>query len=230
MLALLPLRLAALARGQVRQSSSLWRKEMVRGDAEGRYRIGRRVRKPTMPVRLETVLGVSNFKHGVILPDGHVIPWYGKPGNELVEFWRQKVAEWRALLELRRRRGLPEVFSCPRCEGVLSRYARVDEFDELFAEDWYYCPTPSCAIDEARVRKTLTVAAVHVVSGIAEEDVWRKAKRRADIAAGIPVQMPNPPRKVVSKVSDLGSLQRSEVDAVAEAMRRLREQRARIKG
>jgi len=208
-------------------SASLWRKERLYTSADGRYRVHRRVRKPTMPVRLEAVLGVGKFKHAVLLPDGHVIPWYGKPSNDFIEFWRQKVAEWRALLELRRGRGLPEVFCCPRCEGVLSRHARVDDFDELFAEDRYYCQTSSCAINEARVRKTQTVATVHVVRGILEEDMWRRAKRQADIAAGVPVQMPNPPRKAVSKVANL--YQRPEVDAVAEAMRRLREERAKAR-
>lgn len=231
MLRLSPMKLTAntlLARAHVRHSSSLWRKEYLYKNVDGRYRIHRLANKPTMPVRLEAVLGVKNkaFKHGVLLPDGHVIPWYGKPGHELIEFWRQKVAEWRAMLELRRGRDLPEVFSCPRCQGALSRLPRADGFDELFAEDIYFCKTPSCAIAEAKVRKTKTVAIVHILKGIVEDRLWRRRKRRADILAGLPVPTPRPPRQRESKVTGLLSVQRPEMEAVAKAMQRMREARA----
>lgn len=231
MLRLAPTRLTAhslTARAHVRHSSSLWRKEYLYKNADGRYRIHRLSNKPTMPVRLEAVLGVKNkaFKHGVLLPDGHVIPWYGKPGHELISFWRQKVAEWRAMLELRRECGLPEVFSCPRCHGALSRRPRAKGFDELFAEDIYFCQTASCAIAAAKVRKTKTVAIVHILKGIVEDRIWRRQKRRADILAGIPVPTPRAPRKRVSKVVGLPALQRPEMEAVAKAMQRMREARA----
>ena len=89
----------------------------MRSGADGRYRVRRTVAKPLAPVRLEGVLGVSKkaFRHGVLLPDGNVLPWYGAPGSEFLEFWRKKQVEWSALLAERRRRGLPEVFCCPRC-------------------------------------------------------------------------------------------------------------------
>jgi hypothetical protein len=102
---------------QARAASSMWRKEvLVRSGADGRYRVRRTVAKPLAPVRLEGVLGVSKkaFRHGVLLPDGNVLPWYGAPGSEFLEFWRKKQVEWSALLAERRRRGLPEVFCCPR--------------------------------------------------------------------------------------------------------------------
>ena len=222
----------SVLRTAVRLSASLWRHEHLCLSPEGRYRVHRRVNKPTAPLRLEAVRGVKGraFLHGVLLPDGHVLPWYGRPGNDFVQFWRHKVAEWRALLAARAARGLPEVFCCPRCDGILTRLPRPKGFDELFAEDRYRCDTPTCRIDEARVRKTKTVAVVEVLRGVREDKAWRRLVRgeqEDEHAAGeAQPQRPPLPRGRASKVVDLPPLEAPEAVAAAEALRRLREARA----
>jgi len=158
--------------------------------ASGRYRIIRSMPKPTFPVRIEGVEGVdkSLFKHAILLPDGHIIPWVGKPRMEFVEFWKLKVRQWDELIAERKQQ---EWFCCPRCDGFLKmhphpRPAHLEPRLPGTIADTYFCPNQSCSIERAQIRRRQSISRVQVVEGIVSDAEWRRALRRGIAAIRLP--------------------------------------------
>ena len=178
--------IAAAAVGWVRHSTSLWRNVPVyKRGATARYRILRGRPKPTMPVRVEGVKGADSgvFKHGVLLPDGYLIPWVGQPHDKLIAFWRRVLHNWDALIAERKAAGLDEWFCCPRCDGFLQRLPpRADAGGGSPAEELWACPTPSCGIDAARIKKRQGATFVEVTAGVLADVVWRRRLRESAAA------------------------------------------------
>lgn len=172
--------LPALAplRAFVRETTSLWRRvSLYKRTPTEPYRLSKLLPRPTSPVRIEGIVGHPSvggvpFKHAVALPDGSILPWFGRPHHDFVQFWREQLTLWA-------QRKAPPAYSCPRCDGVLERLPRPVGWDETFDEDHWRCETRECAIDAARVRLKSGTAIVEVVRGMRSHGKWSRLQKEA---------------------------------------------------